>query len=143
MNEANKSNITKKLSKILKLQRAKDLKDVADVYYVYFKKPKKAKGWYDRSGEDEGDMKKYICDLCNGDLYVIKKSDDLLSVWFEFWKIKNPFKISKISYFKSLAIFPSPFLSPFSKDTIEICSNCVNDFKEFLLRKKSCEARPQ
>lgn len=82
---------------------------------------------------------KRICDLCGGDLRIIKHKEayDTLASWFDFFKAKIPTTIKKISYFNCLSFVRSPFISPFSYDDIEICSNCFEDFKEFVLRKKA------
>lgn len=82
-------------------------------------------------------MRKDICDLCGGDLKVWghpPEETGIIAGWYKFFVCRVP-KIKEIRFFRDILI--PPFVSPFSKKEIEICSKCFDDFKEFIQRKKS------
>ena len=83
-------------------------------------------------------MKKEICDLCKNDLKIYRQSPDYLAPIARWWNyyIFKKFELRSMGYFNFFPSLPS-FVSPFTNEKIEICSNCFDDFKEFIERKKS------
>jgi len=77
-------------------------------------------------------MIKRLCDICKGDLFIIKKIPNSIDSFVNWYKCRNPFRIK--GYFRILGPFPTHNHSP---DELEICSECFTDFKEFIKSKNS------
>lgn len=76
-------------------------------------------------------MKKHVCDLCRGELHIKKESYAIvpgLGTLVEFFKATPVYKVVKFSV-----------IVPFSgrREELDICSKCMNDFAEFVQKKKS------
>ena len=74
-------------------------------------------------------MTKHLCDCCGGELKITKTSEfDIIYRSYDWYE------------FKRLSFFSFNFWPSFSKEKMEICSKCMDDFREFVHRKGLCKS---